>query len=171
MGLLEGTEKAAFESHLASCPVCSAEVRGAGVLELALAAATPQVTARASLRDRILREAAQSEPEIRIHRAAEAEWERTPFPGVLQRVLSYDRVTGSRVTMVKISPGAHYPAHEHASDEHCYVIEGDLQFEDHALQAGDYEIAGKESRHSAITSRNGCTALIIHNRRDRFLKS
>lgn len=171
LGLLEGTEKAAFERHLTTCASCTAEVRSAGVLEIALAAATPQVAAPMGLRERILQQAATTVPEIRVFRGSEAVWDPTPFAGILQRVLSYDRESGRRVTMVRIEAGAQYPAHEHAGEEHCYVIEGDLQFEDHALQAGDYEIADKASRHSAITSRGGCTALIVHHRRDKFLRT
>ena len=54
LGSLDPEERRAFESHLAGCAECSAEVASLRPVVGALAVAVPQVTPRAELRDRIL---------------------------------------------------------------------------------------------------------------------
>ena len=62
-----------------------------------------------------------------------------------------------------MAPGAVYPSHNHVSPEHSYVLEGDVRFEDHILQPGDYEVALPSSAHTSITTANGCLLLIINS--------
>jgi anti-sigma-K factor RskA len=54
LGSLDADERRAFESHLAGCAECAAEVASLRPVGGALATAVPQVTPRAELRDRIL---------------------------------------------------------------------------------------------------------------------
>ena len=54
LGSLDPEERRAFESHLAGCAECSAEVASLRPVADVLATAVPQVTPRAELRDRIL---------------------------------------------------------------------------------------------------------------------
>jgi anti-sigma-K factor RskA len=54
LGSLDAEERRAFESHLAGCAECSAEVASLRPVVGALASVVPQVTPRAELRDRIL---------------------------------------------------------------------------------------------------------------------
>jgi anti-sigma-K factor RskA len=58
LGSLDPEERRAFESHLAGCAECSAEVASLRPVVGALATAVPQVTPRGELRDRILSGAA-----------------------------------------------------------------------------------------------------------------
>ena len=58
LGSLDPEDRRAFESHLAGCAECSAEVASLWPVVGALATAVPQVTPRAELRDRILSKAA-----------------------------------------------------------------------------------------------------------------
>jgi len=55
LGSLDPEERRTFESHLAGCAECSAEVRSLRPVVGALATAVPQVTPRAELGDRIVR--------------------------------------------------------------------------------------------------------------------
>jgi anti-sigma-K factor RskA len=64
LGSLDPDERRAFESHLAGCEECAAEVASLRPVVGALAIAVPQVTPRAELRDRIL-SAAGAEAEAR----------------------------------------------------------------------------------------------------------
>jgi anti-sigma factor ChrR (cupin superfamily) len=64
-----------------------------------------------------------------------------------------------------MTAGAVYPPHRHFGPEHCYVLEGDLIFDGHALYAGDYEVAVEATDHSPVTTRHGCLLLIINNQR------
>jgi len=77
-----------------------------------------------------------------------------------------DPIRGDLTSLVRMSPGARYPSHHHASLEHCYVLEGDLIFEDHTLVAGDYSACSANRDHTAATTKNGCVLFIIHNAQD-----
>jgi hypothetical protein len=46
------------------------------------------------------------------------------------------------------------------------VLEGDLVFHDHVLQAGDYEVAMASAAHSTVTSVHGCVLLLTNDLRD-----
>jgi anti-sigma-K factor RskA len=54
LGALDVVERRAFESHLASCPACTDEVRSLSRVAAALAQTVPQVTPRSELRARVL---------------------------------------------------------------------------------------------------------------------
>jgi anti-sigma-K factor RskA len=54
LGALDQAERRAFETHLASCAACTAEVRTLGGVARALPYAVPQVDPPAGLRDRVL---------------------------------------------------------------------------------------------------------------------
>ena len=54
LGTLDQAERRAFETHLASCATCAAEVRTLGGVARALAYGVPQVDPPAGLRDRVL---------------------------------------------------------------------------------------------------------------------
>jgi quercetin dioxygenase-like cupin family protein len=73
--------------------------------------------------------------------------------------------------MVRMAPGAVYAPHRHAGDEHCYVLSGDLIFEDHTLGTGDYSVNPAGTTHSRSTSKQGCLLLVMHNVRDQILAS
>ena len=68
LGSLDPEERRAFESHLAECAECAAEVASLRPVVGALATAVPQVTPRADLRERILSGAApRAEADAHIH--------------------------------------------------------------------------------------------------------
>jgi anti-sigma factor ChrR (cupin superfamily) len=77
-----------------------------------------------------------------------------------------DPIRGELASLVRMMPGAHYPAHHHASLEHCYVLEGDLVFEDYVLAAGDYSAGGPDKDHTSATTKQGCLLFIAHSIRD-----
>jgi anti-sigma-K factor RskA len=54
LGALDAEERRSFESHLASCPECAAEVRSLQPVTAGLALAVPPRTPRAELRERVL---------------------------------------------------------------------------------------------------------------------
>jgi anti-sigma-K factor RskA len=62
LGVLEAGERAAFETHLAGCAECAAEVRDMRLVAGALPYAVPQVSPPPSLRARILGEIAATAP-------------------------------------------------------------------------------------------------------------
>lgn len=169
LGLLEPEVAAGFERHLESgCAVCESEVRGfteaAAEVLTTLEYAEPPARVREELLKRIARPTASA-----ILRAAEGEWQDSPFPGLTTKQLFVDGSTGNVTSLIRMKPGAVYPPHRHFGLEHCYVLEGDLVFDDHTLYAGDYEVAPDSTDHSPVTTRHGCLLLIMNNQRDQLL--
>lgn len=167
LGLLDRDESSAFELHASTCSSCAAEVRESGELGVELAKSLPASNPPADLRQRVLSEAVLPRGVLALVRGRQISWLETPFQGVFMARLYEDSVRGELTSLVRMLPGAKYPSHHHASLEHCYVIEGDLIFEDHTLNAGDYSAGSPERDHSAATTKNGCLLFIVHNRADR----
>lgn len=168
---LDPDRTAEFERHLESgCSTCSSELLAfqdtAAQLAFSLPAQNPGARVRERLMDRIA-----PRPEIPrvLVRAHEGTWLPLGADGVTWRPLFTDESTGNITSLVKLEPGAVYPAHRHFGLEHCYVLEGDVVFNDHVLQAGDYEVAMASTAHSTVTSAKGCLLLIINNQRDEVL--
>jgi anti-sigma factor ChrR (cupin superfamily) len=166
LGLLDEDEARAFEQHLNSCPACTVEVRESGELAVGLAEAIPTVLPPASLRQRVLNEAVLPKGVVALVRGQHMNWQTTPFAGVSIARLYEDPRRGELASLVRMTPGAYYPAHRHAGLEHCYVIEGDVVFEDHRLTAGDYSAGSPDREHSAATTETGCLLFIVHNLQD-----
>ena len=137
LGLLDDAESRAFEQHLSSCAACAAELLESGDMAVKLARSLPASAPPATLRERVLSEAVLPRGVVALVRGKQMHWEETPFPGVSMARLFEDPVRGELTSLVRMLPGARYPSHHHASLEHCYVVEGDLIFEDHTLLAGD----------------------------------
>jgi anti-sigma factor ChrR (cupin superfamily) len=164
VGALDSAEEQEFERHLASCASCgweTVEFRETAAC-LALLAATPPPE---SLRRRVLEKVFIAKPAALVRRE-EGEWTESAFPGLSIKQLFADPATGNVTSMIRMRPGASYPGHLHAGFEHCYVLEGDLVFEDHALSAGDFEVAAPHTRHGTVTTTAGCLLLITNNTAD-----
>ncbi|HUI78550.1 MAG TPA: cupin domain-containing protein [Bryobacteraceae bacterium] len=168
LGLLEDPAIAEFEQHLAECPVCRSEAQAFREVTGELAYAVPQVTPPARLKTELLRRVASARVLVR---AAEGVWQKTPFPGIEIRRLFVDKVTGAVTSLLRVAAGAVYPAHRHGGVEQVYVVDGDLIFNDHTLETGDYEVNPGSTDHSSITTKTGCLALVIHNVADEVFSS
>jgi anti-sigma factor ChrR (cupin superfamily) len=171
LGLLDEAESNAFEQHLISCSFCEAEVRQSGDLAVQLAATISAAARPAALRGRVLTEAMLPQGVIALVRGARRNWQPTPFTGVSMARLYDDPLRGEIASVVRLAPGAHYASHHHANLEHCYVIEGDLVFEDHTLVAGDYSAGRPHQDHTAATTTQGCLLFIVHDLRDQVHSS
>ena len=163
LGLLETPAIDEFEGHLPGCALCRSEVKAFQEVAAELAHTAPEVRPAPRVRQGLLARVAS--PRILV-RAGEGAWQ-TPFPGVEIRQLFVDKVTGAVTSMLRAAAGAVYPAHQHGGMEHVYVIDGDLIFDDHILETGDYEVSAGATEHSSITTKAGCLALIIHHAADK----
>src|SRR3978361_1801806 len=54
------------------------------------------------------------------------EWQKTRFPGCEAKTLLFDHSTGLMTALMRFSPGAVLPDHEHVNIEQTYVLEGSL---------------------------------------------
>lgn len=166
LGLLDEAESRTFEQHLNSCPVCAAEVRESGDIAVQLAGTIPASAAPAGLRQRVLKEAVLPRGVVALVRGAQLNWQPTSFEGVSIARLYEDPVRGELASLVQIKPGARFPSHHHAALEHCYVVGGDLIFEDHTMTAGDYSAGRPDAEHTAATTHGGCVLFIVNNAND-----
>jgi len=73
LGALDREERARFETHLADCAVCRAEVRSLKEVAVLLAESAPAATPPVALRERVLREASRVRP-IGARRPGRAPW-------------------------------------------------------------------------------------------------
>jgi anti-sigma factor ChrR (cupin superfamily) len=105
---------------------------------------------------------------LALARASEMKFQPTQFPGVSVASLFVDPVRGELASLVRVTPGARYPSHRHATVEHCYVLEGDLVFEDHTLGPGDYAAGMPDADHTSATTTQGCMLFIVHNLHDQI---
>ena len=117
-----------------------------------LALAAPAATPPPSLRDRFL--SGLPRQGYDVVRANQGSWKPFAAPGVWRRNLS----DGS--FLLKLDPGAVLPAHPHDHHEHCFVLEGDIFDDEHALGPGDYEIRYAGTAHTPISSRAGAIVFI-----------
>ena len=149
-----------------------------GLLSEIVPAIQPPPGLRARLLDRIEKTAAApatapKQPKglpsglAALARANEMPWRATPYPGIRQKRLYTNTSDGTTVWLVNMDPGAFYPPHHHTTIEHTYVVAGDVVFDGYSLAAGEYQAALPQTDHDKpITTKNGCTVLIINNAKD-----
>ncbi len=76
-------------------------------------------------------------------------------PQVQVKALRNDGTTLS--WLVKMQPGARFPAHAHADgDEECLVVQGSVVIDGHLFHTGDYTMASRGSDHREVFSEEGC---------------
>ena len=182
LGVLDPAEAAAFEQRLQRDSTAAAEVAAYQQVAAYLAEAAPLVRPAPRVKDALFarigasaKTAQKQVPNAVGHmanvlvRAGEGRWIKTPFPGVELKQLFVDPFTGMITTLLRAAAGAIYPAHEHGGLEQVYVIDGDIVFDDHELDTGDYEVSAGHTHHSSLRAPEGCLALIIHSPHDRVL--
>ncbi|MEX2261517.1 MAG: cupin domain-containing protein [Bryobacteraceae bacterium] len=142
--------------------VC-AFTESAAMLALAEAPAPPDPGLRQRVLDRIAENSLSSKPDpawnlVRIH---EGPWRDTGLPGVRFKELHRDADTGQATFLLKMRPGASYPAHRHRKTEQCLVLEGDVGWDEVRFYAGDFTCFPQESLHPKVQTTNGTLLLII----------
>lgn len=160
-------ELAKFELHLQDCARCQLRVES---ISQTLNALTSNARPRPAARERLLQRMRAGEPRdasvvfaapgLLARRAEKIEWAAAGLPGVFAKTLFADETRGYHTSIVKLDPGAQYPAHRHGGIEEVFVLEGDLQFDFGAIVAGDYCRAEADTLHSRSHTENGCVLLV-----------
>lgn len=164
LGLLEPDMALGFEQHLETgCAICRSELREFRETTARMVHLVPDAAPHPRVREKLLSRVTKSQGKRTILRSDEGEWKATPFAGVTSKLLFFDRESGMTTSLVRMTAGSIFPSHNHAGPEHSYVLEGDVRFEDHTLQPGDYEVALPSSAHSSITTIQGCLLLIVNH--------
>jgi quercetin dioxygenase-like cupin family protein len=79
---------------------------------------------------------------------------------VRKKIVDENQARGTLTFVIDMAPGSEIPAHPHALDEHCLVVEGEAWVDDHVLRRGDWHVAKAGSMHGVLSSRTGCLLLI-----------
>jgi quercetin dioxygenase-like cupin family protein len=116
-----------------------------------------------SLRSRVMAQL-DEQPLRDIHepmtvRSDSGDWQQVSDK-IRKKMLYVDEKRGITSFLLRVEPGAEDAPHQHTSDEHCMVIEGDISFGDIHLHAGDYHLAPKGSWHEKGYSEHGALLFI-----------
>ena len=173
LGMLEPEQASAFQTHLEEgCEVCESELQAfsetASQLPLALRETAPDPAVRERLLART-RPQRNLPPGPHVVRSEEGAWESAGFEGVSIKQLYVDPAREEVTVLVRMAPGATYPAHRHAGIEHCLMLEGDLRAGDLVLRAGDYQCAASESLHQVTSTEQGYLLLVIASQHNELL--
>jgi anti-sigma factor ChrR (cupin superfamily) len=68
--------------------------------------------------------------------------------------------------LVRLAPGARYPAHTHAGVEELHLLDGELWIDKRKLFPGDYSYGAPGAADERVWSETGCTCLLITSTKD-----
>jgi anti-sigma factor ChrR (cupin superfamily) len=68
--------------------------------------------------------------------------------------------------LVRLAPGASYPAHTHAGLEELHLLDGELWIDERKLYAGDYNRGEPGASDHRVWTETGCTCLLITSTKD-----
>ena len=177
LGLLEESEGAEIDAHVAECEVCARELDDLREAAAAVSLSTGPIQPPAGLRDKVLQLAnpqvwkkwdGASSEDMHLVREGEGEWQRVR-EGVYAKQLYIDRTRDLVTMLVRMDPGARYVPHRHAAPEQCFVLKGDLRDKDVVCYAGDFQVLEPGSVHGAQWTKEGCVVLIVSSLRDELL--
>lgn len=160
---LPAGELAAAEAHIASCPDCRRELESLRpVVDRFVSWPADVLRPTASLQTRLARRIAEEtgkEPVLPPPRWSEPEWEEVA-PGIKCKLLATDTQRDRVSMLVRLAPGASYPAHTHAGVEELHLLDGELWINEKKLVPGDYNYAAPGADDEHIWSETGCTCLL-----------
>jgi len=158
-------EVAVAEAHIASCPDCQREVASLRpVVDRFVSWTTdvlrPTTSLQARLALRIAEETGKQPVLPPAGRWSEPEWQEVA-PGIECKLLATDTERHRVSMLVRLAPGARYPAHTHAGEEELHLLDGELWIDERKLLPGDYNYGAPGASDERVWSETGCTCLLI----------
>ncbi|HEX5279073.1 MAG TPA: cupin domain-containing protein [Micropepsaceae bacterium] len=165
---LSPAEAAAAERHIRSCAVCQREVDSLRpVLEAFVSWPTdilcPAASVQARLAARISGAAEHDVSPAPLY--SEPDWEQVA-PGIECKLLATDAERHRVSMLVRLAPGASYPAHSHAGEEELHLLQGELWIDGRKLMPGDYNYGAPGAGDEQVWSETGCTCFLMTSTRD-----
>jgi quercetin dioxygenase-like cupin family protein len=162
---LPAGEIAAAEAHIADCPDCQNELKSLSpVVERFVSWPTDVLRPTTSLEERLALRIAQEtgKPPVSppASRWSEPAWEQVAA-GIKCKLLATDSQRHFVSMLVRLAPGAVYPAHRHAGKEELYLLDGELWIDGRKLIPGDYNYGAPGAADDHVWSETGCTCLLI----------
>jgi anti-sigma factor ChrR (cupin superfamily) len=171
--VLPASDVPALQAHIAACPDCRSESESLRpVVDRFVAWPTDVLRPTTSLQERLaLRIAAETgkapmQPPAR--RWSEPEWDQVA-PGIECKLLATDTERQRVSMLVRLAPGASYPAHTHAGVEELHLLDGELWIDARKLVAGDYNYGAPGAGDERVWSKTGCTCVLVTSTRDVLL--
>jgi anti-sigma factor ChrR (cupin superfamily) len=169
VGALSAAEAKNFASHLATCATCRTELDALRPV-IASFVGWPSDVLRPSsaLWDRLSERIGGDRPSVETAAARPSkkpEWKEAG-PGVSYKLLATDIATDRVSMLVRLAPGAEYPAHQHAGREELHLLHGELSIDDRKLYPGDYYSAEPGTADRRVWSATGCTGVLMASLQD-----
>ena len=167
---LPASEVAAAEAHIALCPDCSRELEALrAVVDRFVSWPTDVLRPTTSLQARLaLRIAAETgkQPVLPlVQQWSEPDWELVA-PGIECKLLATDTERHRVSMLVRLAPGARYPAHIHAGVEELHLLDGELWIDERKLYPGDYNYGAPGAGDERVWSETGCTCVLVTSTKD-----
>jgi quercetin dioxygenase-like cupin family protein len=162
---LPGNEIGAAEAHIAGCPDCQSELESLRpVVESFVSWPTDVLRPTTSLEERLALRIAQETGKPPVPPSPSQwpgpEWDQVA-PGIACKLLATDRKRHVVSMLVRLAPGATYPAHRHAGVEELHLLDGELWIDDRKLIPGDYYHGAPGTADDRVWSETGCTCLLV----------
>jgi len=163
-------EAAAAEAHIASCPHCRLELESLRQVVDRFAywptdLLRPTTSLQARLTARIGKETWQPATKPSMAEWSEPDWEQVA-PGIECKLLATDGERHRVSMLVRLAPGASYPAHTHAGVEELHLLDGELWIDERKLFPGDYNYGAPGAGDDRVWSETGCTCLLVTSTND-----
>ncbi|HKT35312.1 MAG TPA: cupin domain-containing protein [Nitrospira sp.] len=163
--VLPSSEVPPIEVHIAACPGCRREVESLrSVINRFVSWPTDVLRPTSSLPGRLalrIAEETGTPPVLPTARQwVEPEWEQVA-PGIECKLLATDTERHRVSMLVRLAPGASYPAHTHAGIEELHLLDGVLWIDERELFPGDYNYATPGTGDDRVWTKTGCTCVLI----------
>jgi hypothetical protein len=168
--ILPASEVPAIQAHIASCLDCQRELESLRpVVNWLISWPTDVLRPTTSLQERLaLRFAKETgkQPVLPPARQwSEPEWEQVA-PGIECKLLATDTERHRVSMLVRLAPGASYPAHTHAGVEELHLLDGELWIDERKLVSGDYNHGALGVDDERVWSETGCTCVLVTSTKD-----
>lgn len=163
-------EVVAAEAHIALCQVCQQELESLRpVIDWFAVWPTdvlrPPASLQARLAHRIADETGKEPVPPPAPQWSEPDWEQVA-PGIQCKLLATDTERHLVSMLVRLAPGASYPAHTHAGPEELHLLDGELWIDARKLVPGDYNYGAPGEGDDRVWSETGCTCVLITSTKD-----
>jgi anti-sigma factor ChrR (cupin superfamily) len=170
LGVLRAGETAAAEAHIAACPDCRRELASLRPVVDCFAwwpidVLRPTASLEARLAERIATETGKQPVALPAQAWSEPEWEQVA-PGIECKLLATDEERHRVSMLVRLAPGASYPAHTHADAEELHLLDGELWIDERRLFPGDTNYGARGARDERVWSETGCICFLDTSTRD-----
>jgi len=163
---LPAGERAPIQAHIDGCVHCQRELESLRpAIDRFVLWPTDVLRPPTSLQARLARRIGGKTGKPPAQRWSEPDWEQVA-PGIECKLLATDGARHRVSMLVRLAPGAHYPAHTHAGTEELHLLDGELWINERKLRPGDYSYCAPGTIDERVWSETGCTCVLLTSTRD-----